>query len=155
MITPLNPVAHRSGLKRAGIKRRLSIGNQYHCASEKDLEGNPRRKGFLRLRSNDDLTLTGENKPIQRISALKRGRYHQKSRASQDNRPLQVVMHLRADGNRCDIKREEREFLTKAINKRFAEGNDELSSLPGGAASGLHTARDNLHLVSRWQRQNK
>lgn len=64
-------------------------------------------------------------------------------------------MHLRTDGNRCDIKREEHEFPAQVISKRFAEGNDELSSLPGGMASGLHTAHDNLHLVSRRQRQNK
>ena len=96
-----------------------------------------RRKPFPRFRSNDDLTLTGENKPIQRLSVLKRGRYNQKSRASQDSRPLQVVMHLRTEGNRCDIKKEEREFLNQANPQQFAEGNDELSSFPGRAASGL------------------
>ena len=149
VITPQNPGPYRSGLKRAGIKRRLSTENQYFWASEKDLEGSARRKAFPRFRSNDDLTLTGENKPIQRLSVLKRGRGNQKSRASQESRPLQVVMHLRTDANKCDIKKEEQEFLTQVIRKNFAEGNDELSSFPGGTASGLHMAQDPPLLTAR------
>lgn len=54
-------------------------------------------------------------------------------------------MHVCTRGERCDIKKEEQEFLTQGlISKKFAEGNDELSSLPhrGGVTSGKHSNRD-------------
>lgn len=125
--SPPNALPYRASLVSRKTGRQLSSDNR----AQHDLDN--QSKTFPRFRSDDDLKLTGENKPIQRISWLRRGPQNPASigepASPKDQRQLQVVMHLKELDNK-DLALEEQAFLVQGTNQfkpKSGAKNDQMT----------------------------